>query len=237
MALPKIKHPLFDVEIPGEEKYKVRSMLVREEKILLMAKESDDRKDKLNSIMQIVNNCTQGIKNIEDLPLYKIEWLFLKIREYSISDITKVSFRDHGDEKVREFPITLSKVELSRPEEFNPSIDLGDGIAIILKAPTIKLLTSDEYAKKLEESPAAALEYSLMQCIDKIFQGDKAYDPKKSSPEELKEFIDNIPSKAYEDIQKFFDSIPHLNYDIKYINDQGVEREIKLRNLEDFFTF
>lgn len=236
MALPKLKHPIYEIEIPGEkEKYKARSMLVREEKLLLMAKEAGKREDFVQAIMQVVNNCVSNLKSIEELPYYKIEYLFLKLREYSISNVSKLSFRDHDDDKVREFPVDLSKVELKRYPEYNENVDLGDGIVIKLKAPSVKLLTSPDYYAALEKGQG--FEYMLVHCIDKIFEKDSVTPAKDVPMNEMLEFIDQIPSKHYEAFKTFFNSLPHLYYEISYTNNNNVKREIKLSTLEDFFIF
>ncbi len=236
MALPKIQHALFDIELQSnKKKIKCRPMLVREEKILLMAKQADDRADQLNAIKQVVTNCVQEKDfNVDSLPFFDLEWTFLKIREQSVSNVSKVSYRDNEDDKVYNFDVDLTKVTLKKDEDSSPVIQLSDGISMVLKYPSVKLFTSKDFYKLKEEE---IFENVLMQSIDKIYQDDKAFSTETSSAQELKEFVESIPSKHYEQIQKFFSSIPTLYYKIEYKNSMGTAREIELTTLDDFFTF
>lgn len=236
MALPKITHPTFDVTIPiTNRKVKVRPMLVKEEKILLMAKQSEDRADQLEAIKQVVQNCivTDNI-SVDNIAFFETEFLFLKIRSASISSKGKAAYRDNEDEKIYNFDIDLDKVILKAQNEASPNIDIGGGIAITLSYPPTSVFTSKDFFA-LDDTKV--FEHILTKCLNKIYQGDEAFDPKQAKPEELDEFINSIPSKSYEKIQEFFNSIPTLFYEIKYQNSKGTERTITLTTLDDFFTF
>jgi len=234
MALPKIQQPLFDCTIPTtKKKVKVRPMLVKEEKILLIAKQAADRADYLNAIKQVVNNCVTDSINIDQLTLADIEYLFTKIRANSIGNVVKVSYKDLEDEKDYDFEIDLNKVEITPLPETN-KFEIAPGIYISLRYPPVTLFTNSDMLNLQEDE---AFEATMIACLDKIFEGDKIHNCADSSKEELKEFIDSIPAKAFEDLQKFFAATPTLFYDIKYTNSKGTERTIPLRSLEDFFTF
>jgi hypothetical protein len=195
-------------------------MLVKEEKILLMAKQSDERADQLNSIKQVCNNCivTPNVK-VDDLAFVDMEYLFLKIRSYSISNKTKASYRDNEDEKVYNFEIDFDKVEVKQDNESNPVIDLGDNISLVLRYPPVSVYTDKEFFNLSDDK---VFETVLLASMTKIFENDKAYDCKNVQKAEL---------------QEFFNSIPSLYYAIEYKNEKGTERKIELRTLEDFFTF
>jgi hypothetical protein len=236
MALPKLSHPTFDIKLPSNgEKIKCRPMLVKEEKLLLMAKQSGERLDQLNALKQVVTNCVVSDKfDVEKIPFVDMEYMFLKIRELSVSAIAKASFRDNGDDKVYDFDIDLSKVEVKADDQASPSVDLGDGVTVVLKYPTVEVYTTKKFFDLKEED---VFEYVLSKSIDKIFEGDKMYDMKLVSDKELKEFIESIPSKHYEKIQQFFQNAPTLYYKIEYENSNGEKRTIELKTLDDFFTF
>lgn len=236
MALPKLSHPTFEVKLPSNnEKLKCRPMLVKEEKILLVAKQSGERLDQLNAIKQVVTNCVVSDKfNIDTMPFVDMEYLFLKIRELSVSSTAKASFRDNGDDKVYDFDIDLTKVEVKADDQVSPSIDLGEGVTVVLKYPSVAVYTAKQFFDLKEEE---IFEYVLMKSIDKIFEGDKMYDMKMVSDKELKEFIESIPSKHYEKIQQFFQNAPTLYYKIEYENSNNEKRTIELKTLDDFFTF
>jgi len=118
MALPKITHPMFDVIIPSTKtKIKIRPMLVKEEKILLMAKNGEEETEILAAVNQVVNNCiiTDGI-DVDKLALFDVEYLFVKIRAVSVSNVSKVSYKDNEDEKIYDFEVDLNNVEVKFPE-------------------------------------------------------------------------------------------------------------------------
>lgn len=236
MALPKISTPTYDVSIPySNRKIKYRPMTVKEEKILLMAKQSEERIEQLSSIKQVVQNCIITEKvNVENIAFFETEYLFLKIRGVSVSNKTTAIFKDNQDEKQYTFNIDLDKVTLKAPSESPNTIDLGDGISITLFYPPTSIFTSSGIDTMGEDK---AFESILMKCVDKIYQGEEIFSTKDSTPEELVEFINSIPSKAFEKIQEFFNSIPTLFYEIKYTNSMGTERTITLTTLDDFFTF
>lgn len=233
--LPKIQTPMFDVVIPSsQKKVKIRPMLVKEEKILLMAKQSTDRKDILDAVTQIVNNCIIGTEtNVEKLALFDIEYLFIKIRSVSISNKAKVSYRDNEDEKVYDFEVDLDKVEIIKPESQNV-INIGSNISVILKYPQVSVYTEKGFFDLPEDK---MFDKILTFSIDKVFEGDKVYPIQNSNVKEIQDFIDSIPAKEYGSIRDFFVNTPSLNYEIKYTNSKGTERIIKLTTLDDFFTF
>jgi hypothetical protein len=238
MALPKIQLPFFDVVIPSTaKKTKIRPMTVKEEKILLIAKQANTRSDQLNAIAQVVHNClVDTALKTELMPLFDIEYLFLKIRQFSVSNIAKVSYKDNEDEKVYDFSIDLEKVEVDKSKQVPATFNLTDGkdgIVIVLKYPSL----TDYKTYDSIEDPSQLIETMLTCCIEKVFEGSSAFKFADATPDEKKEFVQSIPSKCYADIQKFFDGEPRLYYKIEYKNSAGTAREIELTSLEDFFTF
>lgn len=236
MALPKLSHPTFDIKLPSNgQSIKCRPMLVKEEKLLLMAKQSGERLDQLNALKQVITNCVITDKfDCNTIPFVDMEYMFLKIRELSVSSTAKASFRDNGDDKVYNFDIDLSKVEVKTDEQLSPSIDLGNDVTIVLKYPSVEVYTQKRFFDLKEEE---IFEYVLSKSIEKIFEADKVHDMKLVSEKELKEFIESIPSKHYEKIQQFFEKAPTLYYKIEYENSKGDKRTIELKTLDDFFTF
>lgn len=233
--LPKITHPTFDVVVPStQKKIKIRPMLVKEEKILLMAKQSGERLDVLNAVRQIVNNCivTENV-DVNKFAIFDIEFLFLRIRSVSISNVTKVSYRDNEDDKVYDFDIDLDKIELKMDKAPNKTITVSGDTYLELSWPTSEIYADKEF---IEASEDKVFELLLANCLAKVHQGDQAYDPRTATKEERLEFIENLPAKSAEQIRQFFANIPSLRYEIKYKNSKGTEREIVLNSLDDFFT-
>lgn len=234
MALPKLSQPTFEFVIPSNnKKIKLRPMLVKDEKILLMAKQSQSKADVMNSIKQVVNTCimTDNI-TVDKLAIFDLEYLFLKLRSISISNITKVSYMDSEDEKRYDFDIDLDSIKLEVPTDIKKTFSLSKTVSIELSWPSSDLYTTSTL---YEKDDAETFEYMLTNCLSKVYDGDQAFDPKLSSKEELKEFIDNIPTKTAEEIREFFSKVPSLKYVITYKNSKGTDREIVLNTLDDFF--
>lgn len=234
--LPKINHPLFDVEVPSLKKnIKMRPMLVREEKILLMAKEGNDQSDIFSSVQQVVTNCIEDKTIvIDNLTIFDLEYLFLKLRSYSVSNKTKVSYRDNEDEKIYDFDIDLNDVKIIFPETVTENnIKINDTIGIKLKYPPATLYGNKDFINAQGESMFQLL---VINSIEMIYDGDKIIDPKKEDQNELTQFVESLGINDYEKIKKFFEDLPKLNYEIKYTNKKGTERVILLSNLNDFFT-
>jgi hypothetical protein len=235
MALPKIAHPLFDVKIPSNsKKIKMRPMLVKEEKILLMAKSSDDQNEMLNAVKQVVNNCiaSDGI-DIDKLALFDIEYLFIKVRAFSIGNITKVSYMDNEDELTYDFDVNLDDVSIFFPENIDKNIKVSKDIVIVMKYAEASLY-SDNDTKNINATNF--LDILVTKCIDKVFEGDVAYDASSFTQEELQNYIEELDTASYTKMKNFVMSMPRLDYVIKYTNAKGTNREIIMSSLTDFFT-
>lgn len=236
MSLPKISYPIIDIEISNEKKYKFRPLLVKDEKLLLMAKNTDSRIDIFNSILQIINNCSLNENlNVNKLSLFEIEYIFLKLRGFSIGNKIDVSYIDGEDNQKYDFIIDIDEVKIKYPEkEISNVIEIKDKIGLTLKYPAAELYLSD---KMNEINDEEKIEYLILNCVDKIFDEDNVYDAKLESPEELKRFIDELDILTFNKIQEFFANVPKMEHVIRYKNTLGNDRTITLRNLNDFFIF
>lgn len=234
MSLPKLSTPMFDVVIPSTKtKIKIRPMLVREEKILLMAKESGENGDILNSIKQVVNNCiADGDVDINKIAIFDLEYLFIKIRSISISNITKVSYRDNEDNKLYDFDIDLDKVKVIYPENTQMSIKISDTASIKMKYPDASIYSDKTFEGKTESE---VFEFMIINCIDKIYNGDEIYNIKDYTIEEIIEYIESMDINTYNKFREFTNNLPHIEYKIEYKNSLNNDREIILSTLNDFF--
>lgn len=235
MALPKISHPIFDVVIPStKKKVKIRPMLVKEEKILLMAKTSEDENAILTAVKQVVNNCIVDADiDVDKLATFDIEYLFIKIRSISISNTSKVSYKDNADNKIYDFEVDLDKIEVRFPENVDKNVKVTDTIGILMKYPEASIYSEDEF---INLPPENIIENLIARCIDKIYDGDEMYDTKTFTKQEIVDFIEQLDVNTYESMRKFLANIPKLYYKIEYKNSKGDEREIIMTTLNDFFT-
>lgn len=234
MPLPKVKHPIHEFKVPSTgARESFRPFLVREEKLLMMAKASEDPADALRAIKQVVNNCAlSDAFDIDSLPIFDLEYLFLQLRAVSVGNIVKVSYRDNEDQKVYDFAIDLRTVEVQFPEGVEKVIKVTDSIGMVMKWPSASLLDDKEYLKTGDQ----AFYELVIRCIDKVYDGDDIYSPSDYTPEEIERFLDDCGIETFEKIQEFMVKAPRLHHKLTYKNSNGKDREIELTSLTDFFT-
>ncbi|CAB4162749.1 Baseplate hub assembly protein, bacteriophage T4-like [uncultured Caudovirales phage] len=233
--LPSFEYPQYDINVPSLKKnYKFRPFLVKEEKLLLMAKETGNEKDILSSIKQIIDNCIISKDlSTDKMSLFDLEYIFLKLRSFSIDNIVKVSYRDFEDNKVYTFEINLDDIEIIFPENSDNVVKISDKTGITMKYPPASLYGDQEFLN-LEKDQMFEL---IIRCIDSIYNDDEIYMAKDYKKEELEQFLENLNLKVFEGIQKFLLNVPKIEHVIKYKNELGNDREIILSSLNDFFTF
>jgi hypothetical protein len=233
--LPKIDYPMYSFKVPSlGTTHKFRPFLVKEEKLLLMAKESDTPSDMLSAIKQIINNCICD-KNldIDKFSIFDLEYLFLKIRSVSIDNMVKVAYKDFEDEKVYEFEVDLNSIEVTFPDKIDNVIKITDTSGIIMKYPSATLYDDKDFLN-LEKEYMFEL---IIRCIDKIFSEDEVFETANYTKAELEEFLENLSMKVFEQIQVFLLNVPKIEYEINYTNSLGNERKVVLSSLNDFFTW
>lgn len=234
MPLPKISHPTFEIEIPSTKtKITLRPFLVKEEKILLMAKSSEDDKDVMKAVKQVVNNCVIDDKfDINAISLFDLEYIFIKLRAASVSDVVEVSYRDFEDEKIYEFDVDLNKVEVIFPEKLTNKITINESAGFTMKYPQTGLYEDKDFAASGDE----ALFQLIVRSVDKIYDDEEMYDAKNFSLKEIEDFLENLDVNTFENVRKFITNQPYVFYEIKYKNSKGNNRTIELKTLSDFFT-
>jgi len=241
MALPKIKIPLFDVTIPSTKKdAKFRPFLVKEEKILLIAQSGGSKREMVNSLKQVINNCVTLLDgtdvDVDALTTFDLEYIFLKIRSKSVENVVKLKYLDHEDEKEYEFEVRLDDIAIKYTPDHSNKVKINDDIGIVLRYPTASIINTFD---KEEDEDLSETEISIAMvkhCIDKIYDKEQVYLVSECAPGELDEFIDSMNVKAFEGIQKFFESMPTMYHKIEYTNSKGTARVIELTTLDDFFT-
>ena len=239
MPLPKLTVPLFDTNIPSTKlPIRFRPFLVKEEKILLIAQSGESKKEMILALKQIINNCTLthegGNIDVEQLTLFDLEYLFVKIRAKSVDNVVTLRYVDHEDEKTYEFKVPLDNIEVIFDETHTNKIKITDSVGVIMKYPTASMMNDIDFDNIKEVELTSFL---VKKCMDKIWEGDNLFIVKESTSEELDEFIDSLDVDSYKQIQKFFETMPKLHYEIKYINSKGTDRKIELESLNDFFSF
>jgi len=235
MPLPKIDTPIFEMTIPSQDKVvKFRPFLVKEEKILLIAQQSDSDRDIILAIKQILNNCILDADfDVDSLATFDLEYMFLKLRARSVNNVIEVSYRDLEDDKVYTFEIDLDEVEIQKTETQSNKIKINDEIGMIMKYPSVQTINNiPENA-----SGTDVVEYLVRSCIDKIYDEDNVYIVAEEPEEEVQAFIDNLDVETYDKIRQFFSDLPKMYHKIEYKNSLGNDRSIELTSLRDFFTW
>ena len=237
MALPKLTTPTYELEIPStDEKIKYRPFLVKEEKILMMAMESKKSADIVQAVKDIVSECTFNKINIDTVPMFDVEYIFLNIRAKSVGEVSKLKLLCPDDGKTyAECEINLSEVEVQVGEDHTNKIELDNGMGMIMKYPSI-----DSFKETgITTINASNMLDVISACILQIYEedGKKTYDPKDQTKKELTEFIEQLNTTQFKEVQKFFDTMPKLKHEIKIKNPKTKkESKVTLTGLNDFFA-
>ena len=236
MALPKLTTPTYELEIPStDEKVKYRPFLVKEEKILMMAMESKKNADIVQAVKDIVSECTFNKVNMSDLPMFDVEYIFLNIRSKSVGEVSKLKLLCPDDGKTyADVELDLNEVKVQVGDDHTNKIELDNGMGIIMTYPTINSF-SDSGIKDINASNMLDV---ISSCILQIYEedGKKTYDPKDQTKKELTEFIEQLNTKQFREVQKFFETMPKLKHDITIKNPKTKkESKITLTGLNDFF--
>ena len=242
MPLPKINTPTYELTLPSNrKKIKYRPFLVREEKILVLALESEDQKQITDAIIQIIGDCliTKNI-DVTKLPTFDIEYLFLNVRSKSVGETVEVNVTcpDDGKTKV-ETSINIDDIKVVKDKNHKFIIQLDDKYSMKLKYPTLDQFVENNFDFEMaepKESVSAAMSM-LSTCIDMIYDQEESWDASESTKEELDEFIDQLNSKQFQEVEQFFRTMPKLSHKLKVKNPQtGVESEVVLEGLVSFFS-
>ena len=236
MALPKLNTPTYELEVPStDDKIKYRPFLVKEEKILLMAMESGKSEDIIQAVKDIVSECTFGKLDVSNLPMFDIEYVFLNIRAKSVGEVSKLKILCPDDKKTyAETEVNLTEVQVHVDENHTNKIELTDDMGMIMTYPTIDL-----YAETgIQNVNASNMLDVISVCILQIYEknGEKVYQAKDQTKKELIEFVEQLNTKQFKQLQKFFDTMPKLKHIVKVKNPKTKKSgEVVLTGLNDFF--
>ena len=237
MALPKLTTPTYELELPSTDaKIKYRPFLVKEEKILMMAMESKETSDITQAVKDIVMACTFDKVDISNLPMFDVEYIFLNIRAKSVGEVSKLKLLCPDDKKTyAEIELNLTEVNVHVGEDHTNKIDLDNGTGMIMTYPTIDSFQG----AGIRDINAGNMLEVISGCIMQIYEeeGKKTYDPRDQTQKELIEFIEQLNTKQFKQVQKFFETMPKLKHEIKIKNPKTKkESKITLTGLNDFFA-
>jgi hypothetical protein len=239
MPLPKISTPTYELELPStEQKVKYRPFLVREEKLLVLALESEDTKQITTAIKTVIKNCieTKNIK-VETLPTFDIEYLFLNIRGKSVGEDIEVNLICPDDEETT-VPVTIAvdDIQVQKNENHSKQIKVDDSIMMEMKYPSLEQFIKSNFDFSGENQMEQSFDL-VASCIDKIYTEDEVWVASDVTKKELVDFLDQMNSAQFKEIEKFFETMPKLSHTVKIKNPKtGVESDVVLEGLSNFFA-
>lgn len=234
MALPKVKTPTYKTKLPSNNHtVEYRPFLSGEEKIFLMALESEDNDQMIRAVRDVLHACT--FEKIEpfDLPSFDVEYLFLKLREVSVGETIEMNILSKNEKDYVPVEIDLRNMNIEKSDEHEKQIQLDETVGVEMDYPTFAMVQET----KDIESEVEKSEYIMKSCISKIYDSESVYDKNSFTDEELDEWLDSLGSKHRQKIKKFFDTMPTLKLEVEYY-DPHTEKDEKVvfEDLEAFFT-
>jgi len=242
--LPKLDVPTYEVGlISTGQTIRYRPFLVKEQKLFLMASESDDPKETINVIRQVLKNCIIDDIDIDSLPTFDLEWLFIQLRARSVEEIVHLNYKCNNNVKdeegkdvkcngVVEIDVNLLEIQPSRNPEHTNKIQLNDNLGLVLKYPTFEMIQKFESEKSDD-----MITNVLVDCIDYIYDKEQMYYAKDTNKEELTDFVDNLQQKDLEKIRVFFDTVPQVKKDVTFECPRCKYKEdIAIQGIQNFFV-
>ena len=240
MPLPSIETPTYELKLPSSnKKIKYRPFLVKEEKILIIALESQNQNDITNAVTDVLKKCilTKGI-DVDSLPTFDIEYLFLNIRAKSIGEDIKLTVTC-PDDKQTKVPVTIyvDEIKVIKPKGHTTDIILDDNMTLRMKYPSLTQFIENNFSiDDASESIVNKTFKVVADCMDTVYTEEDAWEAKDYTPSERLEFIEQLNSKQYKKVEKFFETMPKLSHTIEVVNPNTKKKgSVILEGLADFF--
>ena len=239
MPLPKIATPTYELELPSTGKtIKFRPFLVKEEKLLVLALESDDTKEITNAIKAVLKDCiqTRGVK-VETLPTFDIEYLFLNIRGKSVGEDIEVSVLCPDDgETYAEVEINIDDIKVTKDEEHTKQIKLDDTLMMEMKYPSLDQFVKNNF--NFDQGNQVDQSFELIaSCVEKVYSADEAWTSEDFTKKEINEFLGSMNSAQFKQIENFFTTMPKLSHEVEVVNPKTKKKgTVTLEGLASFFA-
>ena len=240
MPLPTIETPTYELKLPSSnKKIRYRPFLVKEEKILIIALESQDQNDITNAVTDVLKKCilTKGI-DVDSLPTFDIEYLFLNIRAKSIGEDIKLTVTCPDDKETKvSVTVYVDEIKVIKPKGHTTDIVLDDNMTLRMKYPSLTQFIENNFSiDDASESIVNKTFKVVADCIDTIYSGEDAWDANDYTPQERLDFVNQLSSKQYKQVENFFSTMPKLSHTIEVVNPNTNEKgSVVLEGLADFF--
>ena len=241
MPLPTIETPTYELKLhSSNKKVRYRPFLVKEEKVLIIALESKDQMGITNAVKEVLKKCilTKGI-DVDSLPTFDIEYLFLNIRAKSIGEDIKltVTCPDDGETKV---PVTIyvDEIKVMKPKGHTKDVKLDDKMTLRMKYPSLNQFIENNFNTEDESDTMVDKTFRVVaDCMDTIYTGEDAWEAKDYTPQERMDFVEQLNSSQYKKVENFFATMPKLSHTIEVVNPNTKEKgSVVLEGLADFFA-
>jgi len=236
MPLPKLVAPTYELQLPSTgETIKYRPFLVKEEKILLMAMETEDEKQMTNAVKTILKNCIQSKVKVDELAIFDIEFLFLNIRAKSVGEEIEINVTcpDDGETEVS-VNINVEDIKVQKEEGHDKIISLNDTISIVMKYPSMDMFVKNNLSSGAKTEDVFDIACS---CIDQVVEGEEVFEFKNFTKKEQMDFLESLDTAQFLKVQKFFETMPKLLHKVKVTNPSTeVESEVVIEGLANFFA-
>jgi len=240
MPLPKITTAEYELKLPSSGKtIKYRPFLVREEKILILSLESEDRKQITSAVKQVLKECvlTKGIK-VDQLPSFDIEYLFLNVRSKSVGETIDLVVTC-GDDGTTEVPVTvpIDEIKVTKSDDHSQDIELSDGYTVRMKYPSLSQFIENNFSEVDSDDLVEKSFDMVASTIDMVYNDEEMFSAAECTKKELKDWVETLTSAQFQKIEKFFETMPKLTHTLKVINpNTKKENTVVLEGLSDFFA-
>lgn len=235
MALPKLDTPRYEMTIPSSgKKVTYRPYLVKEEKILMLAMESQDQGQMIRALKDVIKSCTEGSADVESLALFDVEYIILKLRGKSVGETTEVGLNCSSCNVKNDVPVNLEAIKVDVPPKTKRKIKLTDKVGIMMKYPSVNDVMS---ADLTEDNMTVDKVFDvIISCIDSIYSNDEVFDASEQTHEELKEFLESLNTEQFNKVKKFIEEMPTASLTVEYTcGGCGAYNHIDVRGLANFF--
>lgn len=244
MTLPTIATPQYSLVQPSTGKQiSYRPFLVKEEKILLIAAESNETSEFIHAIKQVIASCCTGLDNIDQLPLFDLEYIFLQLRAKSMGEMSEPMISCPQCDQPIKLKIDVSKVKVTKPKDHSLDIRLSEEVGVKMRYPSFELFSSSLLGEDWTVEQAFN---AIIGCIDVIYDKDQQHKVSENTRENVAAFVDNLPQECFAKLQGFFDTMPRLEHTVSYTcknkvpdNESvtcGHSGKIVLSGVNDFFA-
>jgi DNA-directed RNA polymerase subunit M/transcription elongation factor TFIIS len=244
MALPKLDVPTYDLKLISTGKtVRFRPFLVKEQKLFLMASESEDPNEIIKTIRQVLKNCILDEIDVDNLPTFDLEYLFMNLRARSVEEVVDLQYKCNNNVKDEEgntkkcngvvsFKLNLLDIQATKDPNHTNKIQITENLGICFKYPTFEMVQKYENMNENQ-----VMMHVLIDCIDYIYDKDNIYYSKDVTRKELEEFVDNLQQKDVEKFEKFFDTLPEIKKDVHFKCPKcGYEEDMVIKGMQNFFV-